>query len=70
MTKEERDDFRGYCRNATDAQLEGIIEKERAAVTRAPASVDRTVCLAIAESEREFRLRPGKATPVRDPRFR
>ena len=71
MTKDDRDQFRMYCLNATDKQLEDIVEKERQAAARAPAQMDRAICLAIAESEREFRLRPGKVTrPERYPRFR
>lgn len=29
MTRSEKNDFAGFCRNATDAQVEAIIEKER-----------------------------------------
>ncbi|MBG6083195.1 hypothetical protein [Rubrivivax gelatinosus] len=31
MTKQERDDFRSYLRACTDAQVQGVYEKEKAA---------------------------------------
>ncbi len=35
-SKANRDDFRGYCRNATTRQLHGIIEKEEDGAKRSP----------------------------------
>lgn len=31
MEKNERENFRGYLRNCTDAQVRGVYEKEKAA---------------------------------------
>jgi hypothetical protein len=39
VSKSDLEDFRGFCRNATDAQLWNIYEKERSAGRRAYANV-------------------------------
>lgn len=49
LTQHEREDFAGFCRNATDSQLEEIERKERDAGRRAYANIAR------AEIERRAR---------------
>jgi hypothetical protein len=41
VSKSDREDFRGFCRNASDAQLPNIYEKERAAGRRTYATIAR-----------------------------
>jgi hypothetical protein len=49
MTKAERDDFRGFCQQATNAQLLNIVAKERKAADYEGADY-REVCAGIAEA--------------------
>lgn len=59
MTRSEKNDFARFCRNATDAQVEGIIEKEREA--------GRKGYQRIAEAERDRR---AELEAARHPRWR
>jgi hypothetical protein len=52
MNKSDRDDFRGFCQQATDAQLVNIVRNERHA---AEGSEYRGTCAAIAEGEAHTR---------------
>jgi hypothetical protein len=54
MTAQERAEFRGFCRQATDSQVLGIIEKERRLAESAPESI-RAECAELAEAEAERR---------------
>lgn len=57
MNKSEREEFRAFCRNATDSQLAHIIadEKERAR----SGSEYYQVCFELAQEELERRVRTG-----------
>lgn len=49
MTEIDRENFRLFCEQATDAQLENIVEQEREAA-RASRDPDRETCAGIAEA--------------------
>ena len=52
ITEDERQDFRGFCQNATDSQLLAIVEKER----EFSAEDDyRMACFRIAENQAQNR---------------
>lgn len=46
MTEQERNEFRGYLKNCTDAQVQGVYDKEKGAGRREEMG------LAVAEAER------------------
>lgn len=52
MTTKEREDFAAYCRQATDRQVHGIIEKERAASQGGDEYRKECYRIALAEKER------------------
>lgn len=43
MTNSDKEDFRQYCRQCTDAQLRSVYEKERNAKRTAYANIARSV---------------------------
>jgi hypothetical protein len=55
MTRYERQEFELFCQQATDAQVNGIVIKEREAVKKASANTFRAECLKIALFEQRLR---------------
>ena len=49
MSEDDKKEFEMYCRNASDSQLDGIIEKESA------AQASRACYVEIAENEKKAR---------------
>jgi len=39
ISKKDREDFAGYCRNCTDAQVRGVYEKEKKANRKVYAQI-------------------------------
>jgi hypothetical protein len=55
MTEDERKDFRAYLRTLTDAQVQGVIDKEAELQRRAPESKHHEACGLMAMEELELR---------------